>query len=172
VNIYTIGHSTRPIEEFVLMLAAFDVRVVADIRRFPGSKRHPQFNQEELRKSLEQAEIKYIHFPELGGRRNPIPDSHNTAWRNKAFMGYADYMETGEFKLGIERLEQVAKENITAFMCSEAVWWRCHRSLVSDYLKIRGWDVWHIMDVGKATEHPYSSAAQVKQGNLFYGEKE
>ena len=107
-------------------------------------------------------------MPELGGRRKPRPDSVNTAWHNKAFMGYADYMETAEFKSAIESLEKIASKERLAYMCAEAVWWRCHRSLVSDYLKVHGWEVLHIMDIDKSTEHPYTSPARPVQGNLFY----
>ena len=110
-------------------------------------------------------------MPDLGGRRKPRPDSVNTAWHNKAFMGYADYMETAPFKAAIEQLEQIATHEKVAYMCSEAVWWRCHRSLVSDYLKARGWEVLHIMDIGKSTPHPYTSPARVVQGDLFYDKK-
>ena len=134
----------------------------------PGSNKHPQFNQDALTKSLAAVSIRYIHMPGLGGRRKPRPDSTNTAWHNKAFMGYADYMETAEFKSAIVDMEKIALKERLAYMCAEAVWWRCHRSLVSDYLKVRGWEVLHIMDIGKVTEHPYSSPARPVQGNLFY----
>lgn len=107
-------------------------------------------------------------MPELGGRRKPRPDSVNTAWRNQAFMGYADYMETEEFKAAVEKLELLATKENVAYMCAEAVWWRCHRSLVSDYLKVHGWEVLHIMNIGKSTVHPYTSAAHPVQGHLFY----
>ena len=150
------------------MLRSFDIQVLADIRSMPGSNKYPQFNQAALEQSLNEAGIKYIHIPALGGRRRPRPDSVNTAWRNKAFMGYADYMETTEFKAAIEGLEQIATKEIVAYMCAEAVWWRCHRSLVSDYLKVRGWKVLHIMDINKSTEHPYTAPAQIAQGKLFY----
>jgi uncharacterized protein (DUF488 family) len=168
VKIFTIGHSTRSIADFLAMLQSFDIQVLADIRSLPGSNKHPQFNQDALSRSLSEAGIRYIHMPALGGRRRPKPDSVNTAWRSKAFMGYADYMETPEFKTAIEQLEQIAAKEKVAYMCAEAVWWRCHRSLVSDYLKARGWEVCHIMDIGKCTTHPYSSPARVEQGNLFY----
>jgi uncharacterized protein (DUF488 family) len=153
------------------MLKSFDIKVLADIRSMPGSNKHPQFNQSPLNISLKQAGIKYIHFPELGGRRKPRPDSHNTAWRNKAFMGYADYMETPDFKTAIEKLEQIAEKERLAYMCAEVLWWRCHRSLVSDYLKVHGWKVLHIMGINKSTEHPYSAPARPVQGDLFYDKK-
>lgn len=150
------------------MLQSFAIEVLVDIRSLPGSNRYPQFNQDALAKSLAGAGIKYRHFPGLGGRRRPGPDSHNTAWRNKAFQGYADYMETDEFKEAADQLEKVASNEITAYMCSEAVWWRCHRALVSDYLKARGWEVCHIMSTGKCTLHPYTSPAREVKGKLFY----
>lgn len=166
--IFTIGHSTHPIEEFIVMLQSFDIKLLADIRTLPGSRKYPQFNQDELKASLAEAGIGYLHFPDLGGRRRPVAGSTNTAWRNKAFQGYADYMQTAEFKNAAARLEKLAEKQPTVYMCSEAVWWRCHRSLVSDYLKLRGWLVMHIMAVGKAQEHPYSSPARTDQGKLFY----
>src|SRR5437899_64236 len=171
-NIWTIGHSTRSLEEFIATLRSFGIGLLADIRSFPGSRRYPHFNKEALSVSLEKENIGYIHLPSLGGRRKAKPDSVNTAWRVAAFRGYADYMETEEFQKAIVNLEGLALENPTAYMCSEAVWWRCHRSLVSDYLKIRGWQVHHIMDIGKATEHPYTPAAHIKQGELFYNDDE
>lgn len=167
-TIWTIGHSTRSIDEFIALLKSFDIAVLADIRSLPGSNKYPHFNQPALDASLRQAGIRYIHILALGGRRRPRKDSANTAWHNKAFMGYADYMETDEFKQAINQLQEIAEKERVAYMCSEAVWWRCHRSLVSDYLKINGWTVMHIMDAGKATEHPYTSPARPVQGKLFY----
>jgi uncharacterized protein (DUF488 family) len=170
MKVYTIGHSTHPIEEFISMLLSFGIQVLVDIRSLPGSNKYPQFNQDTLSQSLSDAGIEYVHMRGLGGRRKPRPDSHNNAWRSKAFMGYADYMETAEFKVAIEELERLAKEKVVAYMCSEAVWWRCHRALVSDYLKVKGWEVYHIMGVDKSSEHPYTAPAKVAQGKLFYGE--
>ena len=166
--IYTIGHSTHPIEVFISMLQSFSIELVADIRNFPGSRRYPQFNKDNLEQSLKQAGIDYIHMKELGGRRKPLPNSINTNWRNDAFRGYADYMQTEEFNNAMKKLEDLASTQRTAYMCSEAVWWRCHRALVSDYLKVRGWKVMHIMNVGKAEEHPYTSAAKIVDGELRY----
>ena len=168
-SIWTIGHSTRSIEVFLSMLSSFQINNLVDVRTYPGSRRYPHFNQENLSRSLEEAGIRYFHFPDLGGRRKPVPDSVNTAWRNTAFRGYADHMQTPAFIDSVNNLEKIAKEANTAYMCSEAVWWSCHRALISDYLKAEGWKVYHIMDVDKASEHPYTSAAKVKQGNLFYG---
>jgi len=171
-TIYTIGHYTHPIAEFLAMLGSFDIQLLADIRSMPGSNKYPQFNQSTLEISLHAAGIQYRHFPDLGGRRKPRPDSTNSAWRSKAFMGYADYMETPPFKAAIDELQESALLSRAAYMCSEAVWWRCHRSLVSDYLKVHGWTVLHIMDVKKVTEHPYTSPAKILQGNLFYGDSQ
>ena len=167
-TVWTIGHSTHPIEKFIAMLRSFDIKVLADIRSLPGSNKYPQFNQDALSNSLQKAGIRYIHIPALGGRRRPKPNSENTAWRSKAFMGYADYMETDEFKQGIASLEAIAIKERLVYMCAEVLWWRCHRSLVSDYLKVNGWKVMHIMDEHKATEHPYTKPARPEQGKLFY----
>ncbi|MES1250249.1 MAG: DUF488 domain-containing protein [Chitinophaga rupis] len=167
--IWTIGHSTHSLEELLDMLRSFHIRLLADIRSFPGSRRYPWFNKEALQQSLPVNHIQYIHLRELGGRRPALAGSKNTGWRNAAFRGYADYMETDAFKAGIASLEALALEQRTAYMCSEAVWWRCHRSLVSDYLKFRGWTVMHIMAVGKAEEHPYTSPARIAAGKLSYG---
>lgn len=170
-KIFTIGHSTRTIEEFLELLVYFDIKILADIRRFPGSRKYPQFDQDALKKSLEENGIEYVYIEDLGGRRKVSPDSKNTAWRNKSFQGYADYMETECFENGIKVLEKLALEKNTAMMCSEAVWWRCHRSMVSDYLKAKGWEVMHIMSLGKATEHPYTAPARIVGNQVFYSEE-
>ena len=172
-QIWTIGHSTRSIEDFIVMLKSNGIRMVADVRLLPGSKRHPQFNQEALIGSLGKVQIHYEHFPQLGGRRKPKPDSRNTAWRNEAFRGYADHMETLEFKEGIERLLQLSQEiGPTAIMCAEAVWWRCHRALISDFLKAGGVEVIHILDARKTEPHPFTSAARIVAGALSYASRE
>jgi uncharacterized protein (DUF488 family) len=168
-TIWTIGHSTHSLEEFVAMLCSFHIEWVVDVRRFPGSRKYPQFNKETLAHSLSQNQIGYEHLEALGGRRKPHPDSKNTVWRNDSFRGYADYMETSEFEKGISALAGIASQHRTAFMCSEAVWWRCHRSMIADYLKFRGWVVMHIMGVGKEEEHPYTGPAKVVGGELRYG---
>jgi uncharacterized protein (DUF488 family) len=167
-TIWTIGHSTRTIEDFIAILQSFKIEMIADVRHYPGSRKFPQFNKEELRISLLQSNIDYMHIVELGGRRKPNKESENTAWRHPAFRSYADYMETGSFKEGITMLEDIATEKRTAFMCSEAVWWRCHRSMISDYLKVEGWTVMHIMAIAKAEEHPYTAPAKVVNGTLSY----
>ena len=168
-TIWTIGHSTHPFEEMIALLHSFRIELVIDIRSYPGSRKFPQYNKETLQVSLPANNIQYIHLANLGGRRKARPDSKNTSWRHLAFRGYADYMETDDFKEGIKELEKIAVKQRTAYMCSEAVWWRCHRSMVSDYLKAGGWKVMHIMAIGKAEEHPYTTPAQLIDGQLNYG---
>ena len=169
--IYTIGHSTHTLEEFVAMLKSFNIELLADTRSFPGSRKFPHFNKENLPASLAENNIEYIHLKNLGGRRKVNPESCNTGWRVAAFRGYADYMETESFKKAIKELEQIASEKRAAYMCAEAVWWRCHRSLVSDYLKHNGWTVLHIMGVNKSTEHPYTAPAKIMNGKLNYSKE-
>jgi uncharacterized protein (DUF488 family) len=172
-RIWTIGHSTRTIDIFISLLEENGIKLVADVRTLPGSKRYPQFNKEMLARSLTEHGIRYEHFPELGGRRKTRKDSHNTAWRNASFRAYADHMETEEFRTGIERLVNLAAESgPAAMMCAEAVWWRCHRALISDYLKVRGIDVMHILDASKSEPHPFTSAAHVLDGTLSYASEE
>ena len=168
-QIWTIGHSTRSIEQFMDALAPHQIKLLADVRLLPGSKRFPHFNNDALAKSLGAHGIRYEHFRELGGRRKPRADSPNTAWRNDAFRGYADYMETPAFEAGIARLLTLSREiGPAALMCAEAVWWRCHRGLVADYLKARGIEVLHIVDAKKAGPHPWTSAATIVDGRLTY----
>ncbi len=168
-RIWTIGHSTREIKIFISLLEGNGIKLVADVRRLPGSKRYPQFNRDALAASLNERGMAYEHFPELGGRRKPKPDSHNTSWRNPSFRGYADYMETEEFRKAVKRLVDLARRiGPVAIMCAEAVWWRCHRALIADYLKARGVEVIHIVDLAKTEEHPFTSAAQMVDGELNY----
>jgi uncharacterized protein (DUF488 family) len=187
-RVWTIGHSTRNIDDFISLLEENGIKLLADVRSLPGSKRYPQFNKEALAESLNARGIRYEHFPELGGRRKAKPDSRNTAWRNISFRGYADYMETEPFHNGITRLLDLAAQGAaawaaaelkddgweavtswrTAIMCAEAVWWRCHRSLISDYLKSHGIDVVHILDAKNIEPHPYTSAARIVGGKLSY----
>lgn len=170
--IWTIGHSTRSLEEFISLLHSFGIVVLVDIRSLPGSRRYPHFDKEALEVSLPAHGIEYRHLKELGGRRKVVKDSVNTGWRHPAFRGYADYMQTEEFRKGVEVLEAMAEKQATAIMCSEAVWWSCHRSMVSDYLKLRGWTVMHIMAMAKATEHPYTKPARIVDGQLHYDQPE
>jgi uncharacterized protein (DUF488 family) len=168
-RIWTIGHSTRGIEEFIAAVETHGIKMLVDVRSLPGSRRYPQFNKEALADSLKEHGIRYEHLPDLGGRRKSKPDSHNTAWRNESFRGYADYMETEEFRKAVARLLDLANEaGPTAIMCAEAVWWRCHRALISDYLKARSIEVIHILDAGKSEPHPYTSAARIMNGELSY----
>ncbi len=173
MRIWTIGHSTRNIDEFISLLEKNGIKLLVDVRSLPGSKRYPQFNKEALVESLNTNGIRYEHFPELGGRRKTNADSRNTAWRNASFRGYADYMETEQFHNGVERFLALAGEaEPAAIMCAEAVWWRCHRSLISDYLKARGIEVIHILDANKIEPHPFTSAARIVHGALSYANEE
>ena len=173
MRIWTIGHSTRHIDDFISLLEQNEIKLIADVRMFPGSKRYPQFGREALARSLGESDIRYGHFPELGGRRKAKSDSQNTAWRNEAFRGYADYIETEDFRKGIARLLNLADQfGPTAIMCAEAVWWRCHRSLISDYLKARGIEVMHILNASKTAPHPFTSAARIINGALSYAKEE
>ena len=167
-EVWTVGHSTRTLNDFIDLLKSFGINQLVDIRTFPGSRRFPHFNKENLSQSLPQQGIAYTHMVELGGRRKPKPDSVNIAWRHASFRGYADYMQTEAFHNAIQRLEQLASAGHLAYMCSEAMWWKCHRALVSDYMKVHGWKVIHIMEKGKSVEHPYTGPARPVQGQLFY----
>ncbi len=171
-QIWTIGLSTHSIDEFLAMLRSFRIELITDIRNYPGSKRFPHFNKERLELSLKENNIDYIHLKDLGGRRKPKSDSINTAWRVVAFRGYADHMQTNEFRSAINKLQDLALSKRTAYMCSEAVWWSCHRALVSDHLKLHGWTVMHIMGIGKAVEHPYTKPAKIVNGKLIYAKEQ
>ena len=157
------------VDEFISLLKENEIKLLVDVRAWPGSKRYPHFNKDTLAESLSAHGISYEHFPELGGKRKSNPDSRNTVWRNASFRGYADYMETEQFQKGIARLLDVAeKEGPTAIMCAEAVWWRCHRSLIADDLKVRGVEVLHILGANKIEPHPYTPAARIVDGELSY----
>src|SRR5688500_16413103 len=166
LTIWTVGHSTRSIEEFNQILTSHHIKTLVDVRTFPGSRRHPQFNKLELARSLEAIGIRYEHQPQLGGRRRARPDSKNTAWNNESFRGYADHMETAEYQQGIEELLKLARLQSTTVMCAEAVWWSYHRSLISDYLKAEGVKVVHILSEKKTEQHPYTPAARIVDGRL------
>ena len=167
-TLWTIGHSTRELDEFIALLRENHIETLADVRHFPGSRKYPHFNVDPLRLALHDAGIDYEPFTELGGRRKVRPDSPNTAWRHPAFRGYADYMQTDGFRAGIERLKGLAIAKRTAIMCAEAVWWRCHRGLISDVFKLHGTRVLHITGPGSPHEHPYTSAARIVDGRLDY----
>ncbi len=166
--IYSIGHSSYSWDVFLDMLQSFQIKVLADIRGLPGSRKFPQFDRENLEISLPENGIQYIHLANLGGRRKVRKDSKNNRWNNDSFRGYADYMETENFANAVTELEMLALQQPTAIMCAEAVWWRCHRSMVSDYLKAKGWTVLHIMAAGKTQEHPYTQPAKIVDGHVFY----
>jgi uncharacterized protein (DUF488 family) len=168
MKIWTIGHSTRTAQELGEMLLAHHIETLVDVRTYPGSRRYPQFNRPALSAFLATLGINYLHEPRLGGRRAARKDSHNTAWRNAQFRGYADHMETDEFAAGIKELLELARGSHTAVMCAEAVWWKCHRSLIADYLKAAGETVIHILDEKKTEEHPFTSAARIVDGELSY----
>jgi uncharacterized protein (DUF488 family) len=167
-TIWTIGHSTRSADEFLELLRTNGIELLVDVRRFPGSRRYPHFNEQELARSMAAAGIGYRLMKDLGGRRQAKADSKNTAWRNASFRGYADYTETDEFAAAISELLREVTSCRTAIMCSEAVWWQCHRSLIADYLKIRGVQVLHILSLTKVEPHPYTSAATIVNGELSY----
>jgi uncharacterized protein (DUF488 family) len=167
-SLYTIGHSTRTLEELVGLLKREGVSHLVDVRAFPASARYPHFNKESLELTLPEHGIRYTHFPALGGRRRVRRDSHNTLWRNAGFRGYADYMETREFDEALSALLDVAAREPTAIMCAEAVPWRCHRSLISDAAVARGTDVQHIMD-DKTQPHRLTSFGRVDAtGRVHY----
>ena len=166
MNIHTIGHSTRPLAELIALLREHGVQRLADIRRYPGSRRYPHFSRDALEISLPASGIAYIHMPELGGRRKPAADSMNTALRNEQFRAYADHMATDEFRAAVDNL--LAFDGRTAVMCAEAVPWRCHRNLLSDELLRRGVDVVHIVGRGEAKRHEMSPMARVEGDHLVY----
>lgn len=167
-TIWTIGHSSRTLEEFTDLLKEYQIGLLVDVRRYPGSRKFPHFSKDALAESLPTEGFEYVHIESLGGRRKVDPDSKNDAWRLASFRGYADYMETDEFKEGLKKLKSLATKKRVAFMCSEAVWWSCHRSLVSDALKADGWTVLHIMGLNNAPEHPYTAPAKIVDGELNY----
>ena len=159
-TLWTIGHSTREWEVFVGMLADAGIRALVDVRRFAGSRRHPQFSGATMATAL----------PDLGGRRTPSKDSPNTRWRNASFRAYADYMATGEYRRARDALASLATQTPTALMCAEAMWWQCHRGLISDDFKASGWEVVHLLAPGRSEEHPYTGAATIVDGKLSYAE--
>lgn len=166
--IYTIGHSTRSIEEFIGLLHQHWIQQLVDIRTVPRSRYNPQYEQHALRESLAGAGIAYHYVGDLGGLRPKVSDSVNTAWRNQSFQNYADYMQTRWFKLGLDQLMRLASEATTAIMCAEAVPWRCHRSLVADALLIRDYRVVNIISATNAPDHMLTSFAKAEGFELTY----
>lgn len=167
-TIWTIGHSTLTLDAFLALLAQYQLQAVADVRRFPGSRRYPQYAREALRGSLVERGFDYRWLPALGGRRRVVSDSPNTAWRNASFRGYADHLGSAEFAAGLDELLEFSDGQRTTLMCAEVLWWRCHRALISDVLRVRGIEVIHILDAQHAIVHPYTSAARIVHGRLSY----
>lgn len=167
--VFTAGHSTRSIEELLGLLTGHGVTTLVDVRRYPASRRHPQFSRDALAASLSGAGIKYLHEPDLGGRRTARPDSPHTAWRVEAFRGYADHMETPEFQAALDRLIRRSQQETVSILCAEAVPWRCHRRLISDALVARGISVLHILGPNRADPHELDANARVlPNGRLLY----
>ena len=167
-TIYTIGHSTRTIDQFIELLKAHSIEELVDVRTVPKSRHNPQFSSDALAESLRQAGLQYRHMGALGGLRHARKDSINTGWENESFRGYADYMATPEFQAVLEQLEALAEERTVAIMCAEAVPWRCHRSLIADALTVRGWQVLHITSKKTAKPHELTPFLQVQDGILTY----
>ncbi|MEO7099498.1 MAG: DUF488 domain-containing protein [Luteolibacter sp.] len=166
--VFTIGHSTRPLDEFVGLLRAYGVTCVVDVRTVPRSLHNPQFNKSSLPKSLKKAGLSYVHMPGLGGLRHAKPDSVNMGWRNTSFRGYADYMQTAEFEESLNELIELAKRERIALMCAEAVPWRCHRSLIADALLVRGIRTVDIMTLTRSQVHHITPFAKVHGTHLTY----
>jgi uncharacterized protein (DUF488 family) len=166
--IYSIGHSTRTLEEFVELLKAYSVTFVVDVRTVPCSRHNPQFNKETLPGSLKERVIRYLHMPEIGGLRHAKRDSINLAWKNPSFRGYADYMQTKEFSEALLKLIALARENCVAIMCAEALPWRCHRGLISDALVARRIKVLHIISKTATITHELNEMAQVEGYMVTY----
>lgn len=167
-TIYTIGHSTHPIEEFIKILQAYSIKLVVDVRTIPRSRHNPQFNSNMLSKSLHSHHILYEHCKDLGGLRHTNKDSINTGWRNTSFRGYADYMQTEEFKTALAKLIEQAKQCTTVIMCAEAVPWRCHRSLIGDALLVHGIKVIDIFGLNSSKPHILTSFAVITDKNITY----
>lgn len=167
--IWTLGHSTRSIDELLALIAAGGIKLLADVRRFPGSRRHPQFNQDALAASLASAGIEYRHFVGLGGRRKErLPDSPNRAWRVEQFNAYADHMQSAEFLAALDELMAAARQTPTAIMCSEALPQQCHRRLIADALSARGWRVRHLLAPKRIEDHQLTPFAHVDGFNVTY----
>jgi len=167
-TIYTIGHSTRTLEQFLELLKAHTIQEVVDVRTVPKSRRNPQFGEDQLPSALKQADIEYTHLKKLGGLRHPSKDSVNIGWQNLSFRGFADYMATDEFQEGLQELKEFAEKKTVAIMCAEAVPWRCHRSLIADALTTEGWQVLHIQSKKTAKPHELTPFLKVSDGKLIY----
>ncbi len=167
-TIYTIGHSTRTIDQFIALLKVHGIRGLVDVRTIPRSRHNPQFEGQALAASLRQAGIGYRHMSQLGGLRRTHANSPNMGWENTSFRGYADYMATPEFQAGLDELKRVAEQQVVAIMCAEAVPWRCHRSLIADALTVQGWQVRHITSKKTAKPHELTPFLIVRDGVLIY----
>ena len=167
-KVFTIGHSTRPLEEFIEILKAHGVQRIVDVRSVPRSRHNPQFNRESLARHLRAARIGYVHLKKLGGLRHAKVDSKNLGWHNASFRGFADYMQTADFQTGLARLEKLATTKPSAIMCAEAVPWRCHRSLIADALLVRQFPVEDIMSVARAQAHELTPFARVRGSQITY----
>jgi uncharacterized protein (DUF488 family) len=167
-RIFSIGHSTHELPELIRLLRVHGVEQVADVRAHPGSRRLPWFDREVLSRELPSRGLRYVHLPQLGGRRRPSPDSPNGGWEVEGFRGYADHMARAEFAAGVNALQALARRRPTAMMCAEGLWWRCHRRLVSDALMVEGWEVVHIDPKGGATIHELTPFAVREPGGLTY----
>jgi uncharacterized protein (DUF488 family) len=166
-TVWTIGHSTRPLDEFLELLATYRLEAVADMRRYPG-RGHPQYAEAALRATLAEHGIGYRWLPALGGRRRSLPDSPNIAWRNISFRGYVDHIGSAEFSRDLNELLELSGRLHTTLMSAEAVWWRCHRALIADVLCVRGIEVVHILDAKHSVVHPYTAPARIIEGKLSY----
>jgi uncharacterized protein (DUF488 family) len=166
--ILTIGHSTRPFEEFLALLQEHRVMLLADVRTVPRSRHNPQYNSDTLARSLRVVGLAYRHMPGLGGLRKPRKDSGNMGWRNESFRGYADYMQTAEFATALAELQSLAERGCVCIMCAEAVPWRCHRSLIGDALLVHGVEVRHIMSPNQTPEHALTPFAEVHGSHVTY----
>jgi uncharacterized protein (DUF488 family) len=167
-DIFTIGHSTRPLADFIEILKAHGVQRIIDVRSIPRSRHNPQFNRATLARALRSARIAYIHLKKLGGLRHAKKDSTNLGWHNSSFRGFADYMQTPEFLAGLDRAIKLARARTSALMCAEAVPWRCHRSLVADALLVRGFPVEDIMTISRAQPHHLTPFARVRGERITY----
>ncbi|HEU4648361.1 MAG TPA: DUF488 domain-containing protein [Gemmatimonadales bacterium] len=168
LTVWTVGHSTRSLPEFLSVLAPYGIEAVADVRRFPGSRRQPQYDKPALEAALHAAGIDYLSIPALGGRRQPVSNTSASAWRHPALRGYADYLAGDEFEAGLFELLMVAWGLRTAVMCAEVLWWRCHRRMIADVLVSLGVRVMHIMDAKTARAHELTAPARMVRGVLTY----
>ena len=169
LQLFTLGHSTRTIERLIRVVTAYNIEILVDIRRYPKSHRNPQFSSNTIKQELSKNRIQYLWLPELGGRRKGLGESSkNKCWKNQSFRNYADYMETESFRKGIDELLKLSAEGTVAIMCAEALYWRCHRSMIADFLKSLNVQVTHIFDEKKAHVHEYTQCAKIIDGYLTY----